>query len=89
MFNGLLGLKSNLSSNATVWDCFHLFFTDEMIGLIVIETNRNTEQFLSNYRISKSSRFTKWVPTDSKKIKLFSSLLIWMGLVQVPNLGCY
>lgn len=89
VFNGFPGLKINISANATVWDCFNLFFTDDIIELIVIETNRNAEQFLSNNRISKSSRFTKWVPTDSKEIKLFSGLLIWMGLVEMPNLGSY
>lgn len=89
VFNGFPGLKINISANATVWDCFNLFFTDDIIELIVIETNRNAEQFLSSNRISKSSRFTKWVPTDSKEIKLFSGLLIWMGLVEMPNLGSY
>jgi hypothetical protein len=88
-FNGFPRLKINIPASATVWDCFNLFFTGDIIELIVIETNRHAEQLFSNNIISKYSRYTRWVSTDSNEIKLSSGLLIWMVLVQMPNLESY
>ncbi|XP_015375256.1 PREDICTED: piggyBac transposable element-derived protein 4-like [Diuraphis noxia] len=62
---------------------------DDIIELIVIETNRNAEQFLSKIRLSKASRFSKWVPTNYNEIKKFIGLLLWMGLVQMPSIESY
>uniref|UniRef100_A0A2S2Q1P2 Uncharacterized protein n=1 Tax=Sipha flava TaxID=143950 RepID=A0A2S2Q1P2_9HEMI len=39
-------------------DFFKLFLTDEIIQLMVIETNRNAQQILSFQRISRGSRFS-------------------------------
>ena len=57
--------------------------------LIVLETNKNADQVLSKFRLTKSSRLSKWTLTDATEIKHFLSLLIWMGLVQMPSLKDY
>jgi len=76
------GLKIDIPENGSVWYHFNLFCSD-IIELIVTETNRNAEQFLSKIRLSKSSRFSKWVPTNYNEIKKFIGLLLWMGLVHL------
>jgi len=63
--------------------------TNEIIDLIVEETNKNDQQFLSKNRLTKSSRFSKWIPTDEQEIKNFFGLMIWMGLVQMLTLEDY
>jgi len=89
VFNKNPGLKIDIPENASVWYHFNLFCSDDIIELIVIETNRNAEQFLSKIRLSKASRFSKWVPTNYNEIKKFIGLLLWMGLVQMPSIESY
>jgi len=85
VFNGNPGLKIDILPNATVWDYFNLFITNEIIDLMVVETNRNADQMLNGWRITKASRYSKWTPTDSDEIKLFLGLLIWMRLMPLPS----
>ncbi|CAI6359966.1 unnamed protein product [Macrosiphum euphorbiae] len=56
---------------------------------MVVETNRNAEQFLSKSRLTKSSRFSKWSKTNVDEIEKFMGLLLWFGLVQMPSLESY
>ncbi|XP_022160088.1 piggyBac transposable element-derived protein 4-like [Myzus persicae] len=88
-FNNNSGLKIDISVDSTAWDIFNLFLTNEIIDLIVEETNKNAQQFLSKNRLTKSSRFSKWIPTDQQVIKKFFGLMIWMELVQMPTLEDY
>ncbi|KAL4101306.1 hypothetical protein QTP88_021326 [Uroleucon formosanum] len=81
--------SSESDVESDVEEIFKLFFTSEIIDLIVIETNRNDEQFLSKNRLTKSSRFAKWIPINENEIQQFSGLIIRMGLVQMPALKDY
>lgn len=83
------GLKIDIPVDSSALDIFKLFFTSEIIDLIVVETNRNAEQFLLKNRLTKSSRFAKWVPTNENEIQQFFGLIIWMGLVQMPAIKDY
>jgi len=67
-FNGNPGIKIDIWPNATVWDYFNLFITDEIIDLMVIEKNRNADQILNGQRITKAIRYSKWTLTDSDEI---------------------
>ncbi|KAL5245822.1 hypothetical protein ACI65C_013230 [Semiaphis heraclei] len=69
--NTYSGLKVDIPPDSSVLDIFKLFFTSEIIDLIVVETNRNAEQFLSKNRLTKSSRFAKWIPTNENEIQKF------------------
>ncbi|KAL4104076.1 hypothetical protein QTP88_019389 [Uroleucon formosanum] len=70
-------------------DFFKLFLTDEIIQLMVIETNRNAQQLLSSQKISRRSRFSSWEPVTKDDIEHFLGLLLWMGLVKMPSLSDY
>lgn len=86
MFEKIPDLRIEIPHNATLCTYLNLSITDEIINLIVLETNRNANQVLFKYRLTKSSRFCKWVPTNNVEIKQFLGLLMWMGLVQMPRL---
>jgi len=73
----------------SVWYYLNLFISDDIIELIVVETNKNAHQYLSKVRLTKSSRFSKWKPTDFDEIKKFIGLLMWFGLVQMPSIESY
>lgn len=89
MFEKNPGLKIEIPHDASIWSYLNLFITDEINNLIVVETNRNTDHVFSKHRLTKSSRFCKWVPTNEVKIKHFIGLLMWMGLVQMSSLIDY
>lgn len=66
--NNNSGLKMYLSVNTTAWDIFFLFLTNEIVVLIAEETNKNVQQFFSKNRLTKCSRFSKWIPTGPREI---------------------
>jgi len=74
--NRYSGLKIDMPPDSSVLDIFKLFFTSEIIDLIVVQTNRNAEQFLSKNRLTKPSRFAKWIPTNENEIQTFFGLII-------------
>lgn len=65
---------------------YFAFLTEEILQIIVDETNRYAEQYMQNRR---STRLDKWTPTDKDEIKRFFGLLIWMGLVKLPKYESY
>jgi Transposase IS4 len=70
-------------------DFFELFLDDEVICLMVTETNLYAEQTISAQQSMAYSRFSNWVETDAPEMKKFIGLLIWMGLVNMPSMSCY
>ena len=62
------------------------FLTEEILQIIVDETNRYAEQYMQNRR---SIRVDKWTPTDKNEMKRFFGLLIWMSLVKLPKYDAY
>jgi len=74
LFENNPGLKVVIPNNATIWTYLNLFITDKITDLIVMEINRNANQVLSKLQLTKSSRFSKWVPTNPVEIKQFLGL---------------
>lgn len=58
VFNGNV-LPVPLQPNIEPLDCYKLFFTVDILECMVLETNKNTEQYLKNNRISRKNRFRK------------------------------
>ena len=52
---------------------FQLFFDEILVDLMVEETNRYAEQYLSRNTPSTSSRFHQWAPCSKKEIKIFEN----------------
>ncbi|XP_029348597.1 piggyBac transposable element-derived protein 4-like, partial [Acyrthosiphon pisum] len=71
------------------YDFFALFFDDEVLKLIVLETNRYANDKRNSCNLSRNARIKKWKETDVKEIKTFFGLVIWMGLDKMPTIGHY
>ena len=66
-------------------DFFMLLFTDEILEMMVLETNRYAEQVIIdgivNETIGPSSRLQRWKPTDRHEILKFLGLIGYMALL--------
>lgn len=60
--------------------------SDEFADLVVTETNRYAQQCLSR---PASSRLDEWIATDKNEIKRFFRLIMWMGIVKLPEISLY
>lgn len=88
-FTGLSGPQQELSPEITPLETFLLLVDDEVINLIVTETNRFAVQTIASKRVKKYSRIKKWTPTNPEEIKKFLGLTMWMGLVRLGALPDY
>lgn len=88
-FTRIPGFQVNLNNTKTPIDYFKLFLTDEVINLMVTETNRTAHQTISARRLSRRSRLRDWVPTTAAEMKKFLGLLLYMGLVSLPRISDY
>jgi hypothetical protein len=70
-------------------DCYRHFITDEIIDLMVRETNRYAEQYLQAHEIRRRSKYREWKPTTHEEMLKFFGIIIEMGLVQMPQLNHY
>ena len=66
-------------------DCYRHFITDEIIDLMVRETNPYAEQFFRVHEISNRSKFRQWKPTTDQEMLKFLGIVIQMELVQMPR----
>lgn len=68
---------------------FSLFFDEEIINLLVVETNRYANDKLSEPGLSRNARVRKWKDVDQKEMKKLFGIIMWMGLVKMPNISNY
>ena len=62
-------------------DYFGLFFDEDLLEHILVQTNLYAEQYFENQTVSDSSRFKSWVPINDEEFKTFIGLLLLTGLV--------
>jgi hypothetical protein len=80
---GLVQGVTSASGDNTILpiDCYRHFVTDEIIDLMVRETNRYAEQYLQTHDISRRSKSRSWKPmTDAEMFKFFG-IIIEMVLI--------
>jgi hypothetical protein len=70
-------------------DCYRHFITDEIISLMVRETNRYAEQHVQTQKLTKRSKTLQWKPTNNEEMLKFLGIIIEMGLVQMPEIDYY
>jgi hypothetical protein len=79
--------------DASILDFYSIFVDDEVLDMLVLETNRHAEQsivkaILSN-TTSPHSKLVNWVDTTRNEILMFLGLVMWMGLDSKPKLRDY
>ena len=70
-------------------DCYRHFITDEVIHLMVRETNRYAEQHRQTQKLTKRSKTLQWRPTTNEEMLRFLGIILEMGLVQMPEIDYY
>lgn len=70
------------------YDFYSLFLDNDVIHLLVKETNRYVKSLLST-RISPHSRLHTWVDVTSNEMKTFLGIIMWMGLCPQPTNASY
>lgn len=84
-FNGSSELNHDLCVGSTEQDYFELFITDEFINNIVTQTNL----YATQYQSKKGKIDNKWYPTYAREIKAYIGILIYMGMVVLPEENMY
>ncbi|XP_069800973.1 piggyBac transposable element-derived protein 4-like [Dendropsophus ebraccatus] len=88
-FVGQSGIQFD-PSGFTEIDFFKLFFSDELISLMVVQTNLYAQQFLAQHPVSSFfSGSHSWTPVDAAEMTTFWGLLLHMGLVKKPRIRQY
>ena len=88
-FTGTPGLKIQMNSTQPI-DFFKLFSTDDLINMMVTETNRYADQEINKHRpLRRSSRLNLWKPVDHQEICKFLGILLHMGSVKLPTFEHY
>ncbi|XP_043506135.1 piggyBac transposable element-derived protein 4-like isoform X2 [Polistes fuscatus] len=87
-FTGKSGLLVKLPPSITAGQVLSLFLNEQVINLIVMETNRYAEKKFFHNANSEYAQENGWKPTNSEEIKIFLGLLLWIDLVQVPLTKC-
>ncbi|XP_014485410.1 PREDICTED: piggyBac transposable element-derived protein 4-like, partial [Dinoponera quadriceps] len=85
-FVGGHGFKILNRNYENVGDIYSLLLDDRILEIIVEETNRYAEKMLLE---KTSSRLDKWKPTDKTEMKRFFGLIMWMGIVKLPEVHLY
>lgn len=88
-FTGRSGFLTDIFSTISCMEAFGLFVDEEVIQLLVHETNRYAEQQLNSVHVTRGSRKKKWVPTNDREMKKFLGIMLWMGLVKAGLLEDY
>ncbi|KAH7960506.1 hypothetical protein HPB49_020670 [Dermacentor silvarum] len=82
---GSPGVTITVSSPPQQLEIFEAYFDDELIDVIVVETNRYTSQLLNSSNLSRHSRFRKWSELTREELRVSLLLLLLQGIVHKPN----
>ncbi|KAG0411436.1 hypothetical protein HPB47_011428 [Ixodes persulcatus] len=88
-FLGSPGKTFSVQSITDVFEYFKAFLDNDLVSLIVRESNRYAEQKLNASQLSEHSRLKKWVPTTTEEMRVFLPLLLLRGIVQKPEQEWY
>jgi len=68
---------------------YSLFLDDDIITMMVTETNRYAARTAETKQLQAQSRMRVWSDTNPTEMRQFCGLLLWMGLVRMPTIDCY
>ncbi|GFT97969.1 piggyBac transposable element-derived protein 4 [Trichonephila clavipes] len=90
-FSSKVGLKVDAISFKTENDFFKLMLTDEILAVLIEETNRYAFDLLNLHGESSDKRkhASSWKPTDKNEILKFLGLILLMGQIEKDSLQDY
>jgi len=74
--------------DGTPFDFFSLFVDNEILSILVNETNRYGNN-LCSLPLRPKSRLKKWTEVNIDEMKTFLGIVMWMGLTPQPSLASY
>ena len=77
-------VTASLPDDATPLDSVKLYFTEQVIDLVVMQTNRYAEQYIASHVLPPHSSINRWHPTDRDDMYTFLGLSVLMGIVYKP-----
>jgi hypothetical protein len=80
------GPQFQLLPNVEPVDYFSLFFNDELLNSIVVETNWYARHKISELQLSPRSIWSRWSDVSVTEMKAFLCLIINMGLIPLPDI---
>lgn len=86
-FTATLGFKSLPNGDKPIY-YFNLLVTDELLDILVEETNIYAKEIFLN-TVSDKARIYNWVDTNRVEMKIFLSLLFHMGTNKMPRIEDY
>ena len=86
-FNGQPGIKVEVPEEPRSDFFFNLIFGDEMIGLIVRETN--TCRYARQKLATNIAQLNKWQDTTRQEVKAYLGISLIMGINNLPRLAMY
>ena len=81
-----------LPSKVSPLQCSELFFFDDFVQCIVVETNRYANKCLQdalNSGVGSNARITLWHNACEKEVRLFIALILAMGIISKLELKLY
>ncbi|GFT50513.1 piggyBac transposable element-derived protein 4 [Trichonephila clavipes] len=84
-FRGNPGITVNIANNASILNYFELFFDDQILRMVVKETNRYSEQYIHKTVCKEGSRWKKWTETNIEELGLFFAVLLLQGVIKKPE----
>ena len=82
-FTAATGPTSSVAEDGTVIDFFYLMFPEELIGHIILETNRYARASIA------TKPDPEWFDTSLTELKAFLGLHVLFGIKQLPATGLY
>ena len=72
-------------------ELFKLFLTDDIISVLVMETNRYADQFLNGPNSTPDIRrlYRQYIPTNNAEMNKFLGIVLLMGYVRKPKISDY
>ncbi|XP_031332326.1 piggyBac transposable element-derived protein 4-like [Photinus pyralis] len=73
------------SKTSSIKDAFFLFFTPDILEILVRETNRKARQYFDEWNAANPTRTKKYAATNDTEIEAYIGLLITMGALQASR----
>jgi hypothetical protein len=87
-FTGSTGIQVNIEKTNDPLEYFKLFVCEELINLVVMETNHRAAQ-LKEINTKPKARIVNWTDTNSNEIMVYLAMILYQGLVQKPEMELY
>lgn len=87
-FVGQEGLLYDFDVNDPM-EVFSQFFTEEIVQIIVTETNDFAHNYLRTHELKQRSLMRHWIDCDGTEIRQFFGIIIIMGMNPLPKMRLY